>query len=81
MLDGVNAAVVGVAMLVEKAWVTSGPQHRQKMLQRFAVEKRIALVSELSRPLMWVVVFAKHAYMSSMLTMPLVGLHAVPSSQ
>ena len=72
-------AVVGVAMLVSKSFVTSGPQHRQRLLQGFADQGRLALVSEPELPSLWVVVFATAGHLSSMLTRQRVGVFTVAS--
>jgi transposase InsO family protein len=72
----VAAAVVGVAMLVDDSYVTSGPQHRQHMLKQLIDQERVAIVTEQGTSSAWVVVFATAGHLHSMCTrVPRVGAY------
>ena len=68
-----SAVAMGVAMLVHRGYVTSGSAHRQRMLQQFMDEGRLAVVSEQGTQDIWVCVFAAAGHLNSMCSLPRAG--------
>jgi PHD-finger len=68
----VAAAAVsgGVALLCGADFMTSGPVYRQRLLQQYMDEGRLAVISQHGRKAVWVCVFATSGHLNIMCNLP-----------
>jgi transposase InsO family protein len=69
----VHEACIGVAMLCHSSFVTSGHGYRQRLLQGYMDEARLAVVSSPGQEYVWVCVFATAGHLGSMCNPPRIG--------
>lgn len=64
---------VGVSMLVRRAYLTTGPAYRRRLLQQYMDQGRLAVVSQEGTPMVWVCVFSTAGHLNSMCSLARIG--------